>query len=100
MIYKRLFLRRVVVAECRRWCSGEASVVTRVERGLGLVTLNRPRALNSLDLDMIRILDPVLRSWEAADSGVRAVMVRGAGGKAFCAGGDIRAITEVPGSPW
>ena len=97
MIYKRLFLRRVVVAECRRRCSGEASVVTRVERGLGLVTLNRPRALNSLDLDMIRILGPVLRSWEAADSGVRAVMVRGAGGKAFCAGGDIRAITEVPG---
>ena len=55
-----------------------------------------PRLLDTV-VHMIRILDPVLRSWEAADSGVRAVMVRGAGGKAFCAGGDIRAITEVPG---
>ena len=73
------------------------SVVTSVEGGLGLVTLNRPRALNSLNLEMIRTLAPVLRAWQQRDSGVRAVLVRGAGGKAFCAGGDIRALTEEPG---
>lgn len=72
-------------------------MLTRVQGGLGLITLNRPRALNSLNLDMIRTLTPVLREWQQRDSGVRAVMVRGAGGKAFCAGGDIRALTEVPG---
>ena len=99
MIYKRLLVRQVSLSVGWRWCSSAAgaSVLTRVEGGLGLVTLNRPRALNSLNLDMIRILTPVLRAWQQEDSGVRAVMVRGTGGKAFCAGGDIRALTELPG---
>ena len=99
MIYKRLLVSPQSLCAAWRWCSSAtgASVVTRVEGGLGLVTLNRPRALNSLNLDMIRSLTPVLRAWQQRDSGVRAVMVRGAGGKAFCAGGDIRALTEVPG---
>lgn len=55
---------------------------------LGLVTLNRPKALNALTLDMIRLFDPQLRRW-AEDPGVKAVVVRGAGEKAFCAGGDV-----------
>ena len=72
-------------------------VTTTISNGLGLLTLNRPKALNSLNLEMIRILGPVLRDWQREDSGVKVVVVRGQGGKAFCAGGDIRAITEVPG---
>ena len=99
MIYKRLLVRQFPLYACLRRCSSEtgAIVVTRVEGGLGLVTLNRPRALNSLNLEMIRSLTTVLRAWQEHGSGVRAVIVRGAGGKAFCAGGDIRALTEVPG---
>jgi enoyl-CoA hydratase len=59
------------------------------ERGaIGLVTMNRPRALNALTLDMIRLLDSRLRRWEDRE-GVGAVVIRGAGDKAFCAGGDI-----------
>ncbi len=55
---------------------------------LGLVTLNRPKALNALTLDMIRQFDPQLRRW-ASDDGVKAIVVQGVGDKAFCAGGDV-----------
>ena len=96
MIYKRLSILKL--ASNIRWLSsGPPSVVTSVSHGVGLVTLNRPKALNALNLDMIRILSPLLREWEVEGSGVKVVLVRGEGGKAFCAGGDIRAITEVPG---
>lgn len=59
----------------------------------GLVTLNRPGALNALTLDMVRELDPLLRSW-AEDDGVDRVIVDSAGDRAFCAGGDIRALYD------
>jgi enoyl-CoA hydratase len=65
---------------------------------LGLVTLNRPKALNALDLGMIRALHPALEAW-AKEPEVRAVVIRGAGGRAFCAGGDVRAVAASLGSP-
>src|SRR6266478_6959245 len=64
------------------------------EGGVATVTLNRPQALNAFALDMYRRFDPMLRAW-ADDSAVHAVLIRGAGGRAFCAGGDIRAIYEA-----
>ncbi len=64
------------------------------EGGVATVTLNRPRALNAFTLGMYRRFDPMLRAWEA-DPTVRAVLVRGAGERAFCAGGDVRAIYEA-----
>jgi len=57
----------------------------------GFVTLNRPRALNSLTLPMIETMDARLTAW-ATDPGIDVVVVRGAGDRAFCAGGDVRAI--------
>ena len=68
----------------------------RFERrgAIGLVTLDRPMALNALTLPMIRAYDPQLAAW-TADPGVAAVAMRGAGDRAFCAGGDIRAIWEA-----
>ena len=63
------------------------------EGGLATVTLNRPQALNAFTLDMYRRFDPKLRAW-AEDAGVNAVLIRGAGDRAFCAGGDVRAIYE------
>lgn len=56
---------------------------------LGLLSLNRPAALNALDLDMVKALQAALDAW-VGDDGVRAVAIRGEG-RAFCAGGDIRA---------
>jgi enoyl-CoA hydratase len=63
------------------------------EGGLATLTINRPQALNALTLDNYRRLDPALRAW-AADPSVYAVVVRGAGDRAFCAGGDVRAVYE------
>jgi enoyl-CoA hydratase len=60
----------------------------------GVVTLNRPKALNALTLDMVRGLAAALDGWEH-DPAVRQVVVQGAGGKAFCAGGDIRKLYEA-----
>ncbi|KAJ8349666.1 hypothetical protein SKAU_G00247960 [Synaphobranchus kaupii] len=60
----------------------------------GVVTLNRPKALNALNLPMIRYIYPQLKKWEK-DPETDIVIMKGAGGKAFCAGGDIRAVTEA-----
>jgi enoyl-CoA hydratase len=62
--------------------------------GLGIVTLNRPKALNTLSLPMYRVFDPQLIGW-GRDPAVDAVLVRGAGDRAFCAGGDVRAIYDA-----
>lgn len=71
----------------------EGLVLAEVNGCLGLITLNRPQALNALSLAMIRDLTTLLTAW-AADARIQAVVVLGAGreGKpaAFCAGGDIR----------
>jgi len=59
-----------------------------------VVTLNRPRALNALTLAMCEALGAGLRAWQA-DPAVHAVLIKGEGERAFCAGGDIRWIHEV-----
>ena len=71
----------------------QGQVAAQVNGCLGLITLNRPEALNALSLPMIRDMTVLLRAW-AADPAIQAVVVLGQGreGKApaFCAGGDIR----------
>jgi len=64
-------------------------VSTGLQGGVAYLTLTRPQALNALSLEMIRAMTAALTRWEA-DPAVHAVVVAGAGGKAFCAGGDIR----------
>lgn len=59
----------------------------------GVITLNRPKALNALTLGMVDAMDAQLRQWRT-DPSVELVVVRGAGEKAFCAGGDIRALYD------
>jgi enoyl-CoA hydratase/carnithine racemase len=61
--------------------------------GLGLITLNRPKALNALNYSMIQSLHKTLQAWEL-DPEVMVVLIKGEGEKAFCAGGDIRSIHE------
>lgn len=68
-------------------------ILFEAEGGVGLVTLNRPQALNALTLAMVRALDARLRAW-AGDPAVRFVVIQGAGERAFCAGGDIRALYD------
>lgn len=64
-----------------------------IRNHVGHITLERPAALNALSLEMIQRMDATLRTW-ANDPGVRAVLVKGAGEKAFCAGGDIRSLYD------
>jgi len=60
---------------------------------VAFITLNRPAALNALTLEMIQELHALLRD-VAADPALSAVLLNGAGDKAFCAGGDIRALYD------
>jgi len=60
----------------------------------GLITLNRPKALNALNQDMIIALYSQLDEWESNED-IKAVLIQGAGEKAFCAGGDIRKIYDA-----
>jgi enoyl-CoA hydratase/carnithine racemase len=69
----------------------EAEILFEVKDGLGIVTLNRPKALNSLSHGMILEMEEVIPQWEK-DSTIKAVVVRGAGDRAFCAGGDVAGL--------
>lgn len=60
----------------------------------GVVTLNRPRALNALTHGMVQALARQLAAWQD-DPSVKRVVVRAAGERAFCAGGDIRALHDL-----
>jgi enoyl-CoA hydratase/carnithine racemase len=66
-------------------------VLVNVENGIGLITLNRPKAINSLTHPMVTALSKVLTDWEHDDI-VRAVVLSGAGERGLCAGGDIVVI--------
>ena len=67
----------------------QPNVIAEVRGGIGWLTLNRPQALNALSLEMIRAMSHALMAWQH-DPAVHAVILRGEGGKALCAGGDIR----------
>ena len=70
-----------------------SDVHLRKEGALGHITLNRPKALNALTLDMVAAMLTALRGW-ANDPDIEAVVIDAVPGRAFCAGGDIRAIYE------
>lgn len=72
----------------------DKEIVAQKENGIVTITLHRPEALNALTLEMIRLLSSGLRRWEDEDD-VRAIIFRGAGDKAFCAGGDVKAAYEL-----
>jgi enoyl-CoA hydratase len=74
--------------------SGADEILLGREGGLATLVINRPQTLNALTLNNYRRFAPALRDW-AADPTVHAVVVRGAGERAFCAGGDVRAVYEA-----
>ena len=69
----------------------EAQVLTRITGKAGLITLNRPDALNALSYHMVLEIKKALLVW-ADDPDVSLIIIEGAGEKAFCAGGDIEDI--------
>ncbi len=71
---------------------------------IGVVTLNRPRSLNGLTLEICQEISLRLKQWEN-DRSIAFVVFKGAGEKAFCAGGDVRklydsVLANVSGHPW
>jgi enoyl-CoA hydratase len=71
-----------------------ADTEIRVDGHAGRITLNRPQALNALNLGMVQAIDAALLAW-AGDASVKLVVVDGAGGRALCAGGDIRMLYDA-----
>ncbi len=71
----------------------EPTVIARRDGRVGRIVLNRPQALNALDLAMIRACAQALEGWRDEPQ-VHAVVIEGAGDRAFCAGGDIRALRQ------
>ncbi|ACK49873.1 Enoyl-CoA hydratase/isomerase [Methylocella silvestris BL2] len=69
-------------------------VIIETRGACGLITLNRPAALNSLNIGMAQAIAAALDRWRT-DAAVGCVAIRGAGGRAFCAGADIRALYEL-----
>lgn len=67
------------------------SVLTERRGQVGIITLNRPKSINALDHEMDLVVEATLRDWEIDDA-VTAVVIRGAGERGLCAGGDIIAI--------
>jgi len=89
---------RQSLIRCMRYSVATDDVLLEVKGNAGLITLNRPKALNALNLDMIRKMYPVIKKWEKS-SDVQVIVMKGEGSKAFCAGGDVKGLAlEGPGS--
>ena len=71
----------------------EPEVITRIEGGVGLITLNRPKAIHALNRAMCEAMIEALLAWRGDDA-VKSVLIDHAGERGFCAGGDIRMIAE------
>jgi enoyl-CoA hydratase len=71
--------------------SNQSEVIVERRGAAGLIRLNRPKALNSLTIPMVRTIAAALDEF-AGDQAVASVVVMGEGERGFCAGGDIRAI--------
>ena len=69
-------------------------VIVKKNRHSMSIVLNRPEALNSLNLRMVRLIRKALNE-AAGDADVRLVLFRGSGARGFCAGGDVRAMAEL-----
>lgn len=73
--------------------TGTEELIAEREGALGIIRLNRPKALNALTMDMIKAIDAALDRFEN-DPAIGVVLLEGAGERGLCAGGDIRALHE------
>eukprot|EP01100_Stratorugosa_tubuloviscum_P014495 TRINITY_DN780_c0_g3_i1.p1 TRINITY_DN780_c0_g3~~TRINITY_DN780_c0_g3_i1.p1 ORF type:complete len:376 (-),score=176.69 TRINITY_DN780_c0_g3_i1:671-1798(-) len=78
----------------RYFSSIESPVLFENRNGNHLISLNRPKALNALNLDMIKLLYPYFQQVNK-DSNSKVIIQKGLGGKAFCAGGDIVTLCKA-----
>lgn len=69
-------------------------IQSEIHNKVGVITLNAEKSLNSLNLPMVLELQKLLRQWQQDDA-VVCIFMQGAGEKAFCAGGDVRAVRNA-----
>ena len=74
--------------------TADPTLIAKREGIAGTLLMNRPKALNALTLEMIRAFADAIAGWKD-DAAVKLVVLEGAGGRAFCAGGDVRAVREA-----
>ena len=69
--------------------ANDQEIIVERKGDKGVITVNRPQALNAISLAMVRSLYTQLRKWET-DNTMKMVIIKGAGDKAFCSGGDVK----------
>ncbi|XP_016842356.1 3-hydroxyisobutyryl-CoA hydrolase, mitochondrial [Nasonia vitripennis] len=74
----------------------ESDVLLQEVGSSGVIVLNRPKALNALNLSMVQKIYPVLKEWESSK---KLVVIKATGDKAFCAGGDVKSLVTALGQP-
>ena len=71
----------------------ESEVLFDVQGCVGLITLNKPKRLNALSLNMVVSIHNQLISW-ASDESIELIVIKADGNRAFCVGGDVRALYD------
>ncbi|CAH8561385.1 unnamed protein product [Schistosoma mattheei] len=95
-----LKIKAVISIACRHFRSASCTfnnsdvVLISQHKSCGIITLNRPKVHNSLNLEMLGIIHSKLKDWNH-DPSVSLVVIEGSGEKAFCAGGDVRFIASA-----
>ncbi|KAG1461057.1 hypothetical protein G6F46_005755 [Rhizopus delemar] len=74
------------------------SVLVKKELASRQLILNRPRRLNAIDMEMVDIIYPHLKSWELSDSQAKVIFMKGLG-RALCAGGDVKDLIKKVKDP-
>ncbi|XP_011497619.1 PREDICTED: 3-hydroxyisobutyryl-CoA hydrolase, mitochondrial [Ceratosolen solmsi marchali] len=74
----------------------ETDVIINDSGACGVLVLNRPKALNALNLSMVQKIYPILKQWEQTK---KLIIIRGTGDKAFCAGGDVKSLVLALSQP-
>lgn len=92
-MYKRASPSRISVI-ARGFSSHIQKILLSPKVNMTQVILNKEKALNALDLDMISSLRNELSNWSAKDD-TKVVVMKGAGSKAFCAGGDVVSLLDA-----
>jgi len=82
--------RTIMTSQCKL---SDDDVLFDKVNGAGIITLNRPKALNALNLSMVNKIYPQIGEWEK-DPSTTMIIMKGAGEKSFCAGGDIVDVTK------
>ena len=72
----------------------EPEVLLNAKNSIGTITLNRPNTLNALTMNMIREMRSTFTQW-IRDDDIKIIFIKGNGDRAFCAGGDVRAVRQA-----